>query len=451
MQLSDMLSLRDFTGRETRRISVASHREEMDPDVVKFLDWIEKLWPEFTKKFDRNGYMDFEEFEQYVRWEGGYLCDVANLFNALKIADGKDVPDEDIGTGPIHVRTMIDLRNRYGRSRDVLYCGLDGLQRLMLGKYGSLSRAWRQVFDREDKGKCCYTAWVRGCELNGFKGDSKKAWLQVTNKEPNKSITLRDWDPETDCLLSAFCKLLTQRYGSIRHGWREMLRQTKSCNGRIGGREWIEVCSHVGFNKKDAQLLFKCLDTDGSRTIDIQEFGFIENWHVTDKTGEGRKKKERQVLSFRERDLEKYSPEKVGAKAKANKNSSSWYSAPPEDGGFARSLSGTGGEEVVAKNLDGAAVQGEPASFEFVVELTRAEYEDYLRRRREAQVATSLKPKSEDQQFPDRLQFRVPSEGGGSVVSRSPAISSSQNGSRRPSVLSHQSLSSDVHGSGYKA
>eukprot|EP00929_Paragymnodinium_shiwhaense_P070215 TRINITY_DN35547_c0_g1_i1.p1 TRINITY_DN35547_c0_g1~~TRINITY_DN35547_c0_g1_i1.p1 ORF type:complete len:438 (-),score=60.79 TRINITY_DN35547_c0_g1_i1:99-1412(-) len=431
MQLSDMLSLRDFTAasKETlSRLTSTANKAHVHDDVGKFLDWLEPMWPEFYSKFDRDGLMTFEDFENYVRWEGGYPGEMHQLFVNIKRCGSAlasaDVDEDELGQ--VHMRVFLDLRRTLGRNRDLLHSGFQGLQKLMYGKYGSLARAWRSVFDKDDMGKCCYTTWVRGCKAHGFTGDPKKAWQEVTRGEPNRTITLRDWDPETDLLLNAFCKLLTQRHGSLKHGWRELIRQTKGQNGFIAHEEWVEVCSHIGFNKKDAKLLFKCLDADGSRSIDMQEFAFVQSWLDSTEAIQSRAPKERQVLSFREPDMKKYSPQTPTRRSR-HAHQSGWHAASGGEDGIS-----SGPDETMLRPSSPVhcAANAEPSSFEFVVELTKAEYEDYLRRRRAFVVASQSSPNATAKAKPDSPVAAAPA---GSGYGGSEA---GTNASRRPSVLS---------------
>merc|ERR1712048_279126 len=211
---------------------------------------------------------------------GRYPGDARHVFSYL---------DTD-SSGYILLRTCLDLKLSYETNLDVLHQGAPGLRRLMTGKYGTLARCWRVVFDKEDSGKCCEKTFVKCCRDHGFTGDVKSTWSEITGGDVQRQITLKDWDPETDTLLTAFCRLLAQRHGRLREGWTAILKHGYGKTGRLSVQEWNDICRGLGFSLKDAKIMFSCLDADSSRTITQEEFLFIKRW---DAESEPEKKRER--------------------------------------------------------------------------------------------------------------------------------------------------------------
>jgi len=398
MQLHDLWKVQEQTAATTELAAAGRKPDTLRVDyseeekvLTGFIRWLVPRWDEFYLLFTAHGTIDYLRFETFVRWEGKYTGDARQVFAFL---------DRD-SAGHISLRVFLELKRAFESNQNLMHQGLRGLKRLMLGKYGTLARCWRCVFDKEDNHKCCERVFIKCCREHGFTGDVKSTWLEITGGDPQRQITMKDWDPETDTLLTAFCKLLAQRHGKLREGWSAILKHGYGKAGRLSTQEWNDICRGLGFTTKDAKIMFSCLDADQSRTITQDEFLFIRRWDESEKIDMDTKKKDRKTISPMGRPALSTTGS-LGASTRSPQASSS-SSGPASrrktgDAPFEGWSSENGSPvsmttPMVPSSIGGldssSPSPGGSAAFEFVVVLSKAEYGEYLKRRREKQIGAA--------------------------------------------------------------
>lgn len=256
-------------------------KDESDQDLLfGFAAWLtdrhaaEKLlttharWEYFMSKFDKNGTMGWTQFELLI-------CENTRLYpQARRLFDLLDVT----GAGVISTKAVIDVRRQHQKHGDQCQSGLEDLRRLLLVKFGNLTRAWRIIYDAGESGKCGKMLFTEASRTAGFKGDMKHTWYELTHGHPQSTAHLRGLDPEGDRLMWYYTKQLKERQGSIREGWFCVIKGMGSSNGRITLEEFTRNGQQMGFSAKDMKRLFGGLDKLDQKWVTFDEWKYMQLW-----------------------------------------------------------------------------------------------------------------------------------------------------------------------------
>jgi len=321
-----------------------------DKLLFAFIDWLlphlrlkqaqnTVRWDDFWRRFKSDGTMGWDEFEKFLRWD----CKL----NARRLFDLLD----EHGTGRISSHTVLELRRQYFRIIDCRHLGLGDLKAILLRKYGNLLRAWRLLFDPEQRGRCSHAVYVKGCKEVGFHGDLKCAWSELTDGEIHRPMYIQDLDPAADRMMHDFTEALRKHYGSPKDGWYAVLR-AHGAFGRMTPEAFETVCLDMGFGPKFAKKVFAFLDLDLDRCVSLDEWDFLQLW---------------------ERRMSKGDPAPAADAQRAN------VGGPPARG-----------------KGDWQAASGDAAAaIEFLVVLTKEEHKEYLNHLREFETKGRTRPQPE--------------------------------------------------------
>jgi len=266
---------------------LTEQRREEDRLIVAFLEWLlpkssgDRLarshhqqdegrrcrFDDFWALFKADGSLEWPDFEQFVRWESKFAGNARKLFDLL----------DDTGCGRISARTVLQARREFERSTDVRHNNLEDLKKILVHLHGNLGRAWRKQFDPEQTGKCCQTVFVKACRAVGYQGDLRSTWAELTHGEIHRNATLKDLDPWVDELGVRFVQTLKKYHNSARDGWFASLKAYGS-HGRMNLKEFLAMGARFGFNDKDMKRLFNCLDANQDRRVSMSEWMFLEMW-----------------------------------------------------------------------------------------------------------------------------------------------------------------------------
>eukprot|EP00927_Polykrikos_kofoidii_P075173 TRINITY_DN71250_c0_g1_i1.p1 TRINITY_DN71250_c0_g1~~TRINITY_DN71250_c0_g1_i1.p1 ORF type:complete len:367 (-),score=55.59 TRINITY_DN71250_c0_g1_i1:17-1117(-) len=350
--MSNIVELLQARAKQIEKAAAQERPVEDEIMVANFMRWVEPRWNKFTCEFGPGGAIDLEKFEQFVRWDGRHTNETTRLF---EIINGD-------GTGLIPLHVFAELRRRLEKNRDVKLDGVVGLKHVMTRRFGSLAQAWRRGYDPDDTGQCCMATFVKRSRENGFTGELRAIWVELTGGGgSDRVLRLHDWDPEVNLLLIGFCRILRKRYGSIKDGWLALLSQGYGYRGSLDVTEWEQITERLGFATRQSKLLFDALDKDQGKSITKDELRFIVLFDEDAKKTP--RQKRREPLSFR-----------------PNQRPSS-ADRPREGWGNVRPRTPVTAIEKAEK----AAEDEEPpppSEYEFVVIMTKNEYLEYLRRRR---------------------------------------------------------------------
>ncbi|CAE7737628.1 unnamed protein product, partial [Symbiodinium sp. CCMP2456] len=86
-------------------------------------------------------------------------------------------------------------------------------------KYGSLRKAWQEVFDPYDTGKIGFQEFCDRMRAIGFLGDMKDCW-RALGAERDGVLRLRHLDRKTDELMLGFKLTLADKYGNMLNAWK---------------------------------------------------------------------------------------------------------------------------------------------------------------------------------------------------------------------------------------
>lgn len=217
--------------------------------------------------------------------------------------------------------------------------------------------------------------FVSSCRSNGFHGDVRNAWFELADGSTLRHICLKDWDPEADMLLRTFCKVLVQRHKQLREGWCAILKHGfggKSDGGHLSSKEFLDIITGLGFSLRHAKIVLAAIDKDRDEVITMEEFLFVSQFgqgleppkELSERPDASRPpRRHDHGTSLRERNQKEEPPR--------------WTSAPITDT-----------PDKHNKDDEGTIVQhtcsDKPPldSNEFVVFMTKDEYNEFLRRRR---------------------------------------------------------------------
>lgn len=294
-------------------------RKRKNPDAFLqgFFRWLDPTWREFWSRFRPDGTMSWYEFEQFVHWESNWTGDTKLAFELMQ------EPGRTLIT-TYHVNAMRQQaiqRNDMGENKDV-----QDWRRRVLHYYGHLGRAWRLAFDTEDTGHCCFNHFCRACHAVGIHRHLKTVWEELTGGAVQRCIQFRDFDPEGDRILEVFATALTIKYGSVQEGWFQIIQ---GANGQCHKHDFVEACAGLHINPRWAKWLYSVLDLHNRKYLSrFMKPTFVSLWDHGDRVKEH---------GFTLQDLQK---------------------CPTSEGFFA-----------------------EEEAFEFTIELTKEEHEDYMKRR----------------------------------------------------------------------
>lgn len=352
----------------------AVERREEDRLICAFLEWLlpkssgDRLasshrqeearrcrFDDFWALFKADGSLDWPDFEQFVRWESRFAGSARRLFDLL----------DDTGSGRISARTVLQARREFERSTDVRHSNLEDLKKVLLHLHGNLGRAWRKEFDLEQTGKCCQSVFVKACRAVGFQGDLRSTWAELTDGEVHRQATLRDLDPQADELMVRFVHALKRWHNTARDGWFAVMKAHGS-HGRMYFSEFVTVGARLGFGEKELKKIFNCLDANLDRRVSLSEWLFLELWEsrpAADSPGSSR------APSAGPGSARRQTPVLAASASAASLGSSA---RPP-----------------LSARTAAASPGGEEGLTEFVVVLTKEEYEEYQRRLRQRYGRTS--------------------------------------------------------------
>lgn len=270
---SELVPLRNGNHAVASMYAEKPKQESTQQVLSQFIHWAIPRWKVFWSKFRADGTMPWEDFEAFMtngsgwgkqlqlgKWNG----DTRRVFELL--GDGH---------GHITTRRVLEARRLVEGKKDVAEKGVEGLRRQLTAQYGSLVRAWRCILDPDARGRCSKTTFIKELRNLGFRGNLMSTWAEITCGEVDRTITLVDLDPEGDGLMELFVVTLTTQWGSWKSGWSNILR---AADGRISPIFFADVCKKLGFNQRDAKKIFSALDPHQTGSLTEDKGAFLDFW-----------------------------------------------------------------------------------------------------------------------------------------------------------------------------
>jgi len=240
-----------------------------------FFKWLvtKGWWEMFWSEFRADGMMSWHEFEKFVHYDGKWVGDKRGVFKEMaKHCSGGD-PDHPCLTAS----GVLDLKRWWEDLRDPgKFTTQDNFKWIFGEHYGNLGCAWRWALDTDDTGTCCFLVFCRACQGLGLRKNLKTIWEQLTGGHVHRSIFFRDWDPVGDRVLSRFAMALSIKYGNMRDGLHQCIR---NAGGHMHKAAFIDCCEPLGLDMHEASWLFTVLDTDRRRFLtEFDRLRFLSHW-----------------------------------------------------------------------------------------------------------------------------------------------------------------------------
>lgn len=159
------------------------------------------------------------------------------------------------------------------------------LKDLLLQNYKQPLKAWRTCLDKDNSNRISWSEFYDACKQVGFVGNTGGAW-RALDSDLSGYITMREYDPPSEELLSSFKEWAEIHFGSVKQCFK-MLDSDRS--GSVTFSEMKRACHKFKW-AGDVRTLFNCLDVDnkrcdrdastGKRAISLDEIGFLDTWQV---------------------------------------------------------------------------------------------------------------------------------------------------------------------------
>uniref|UniRef100_A0A7S4S6F6 EF-hand domain-containing protein n=1 Tax=Alexandrium monilatum TaxID=311494 RepID=A0A7S4S6F6_9DINO len=166
------------------------------------------------------------------------------------------LPKED----PSSPRSKVEQATRGHHDSCFNITTLEGFRRNLVRRNGSLFAAWRHCLDVDRNGVVTQQDFAVACRSLGVKS-IPQLWAELdTNKDGQ--ISLKEIDPETAELFGELERLLLDRHGSTKEGWRRVFLPTGSpwCEQET----FVEQCKVMGFSG-DADRLYHLIKPEAGR------------------------------------------------------------------------------------------------------------------------------------------------------------------------------------------
>jgi len=319
--------------------------------IDAFMRWVHPQWGQFWSRFNSDGTLRWEAFEQFVQWECRWQGDCRRVFSLF----------DPESTGYICKAGVLKIRSKWYIHRDTGSCKIDGFKWKFANRWGTLGRGWRLALDTGDTGHCPERMFMRCCHSIGMNRNLKTLWRKLTKGDVSRCIYLRDLDPDLDQILKDFAFRLVTLHGNLRQGWCAICR----AGGGHLHEDGFEVATEgLGMDATSSKLLYAVLDPHKRRYLtEYDSLEFLEIWN----------------------------PGLTGGSAAA----AAAVAAHMEGSSGGKSTVGLSGGSPAVTDLEEKVL---PAlgNFEFDLVLTKDEYSEYLRRRRGARIRESLQGTKND-------------------------------------------------------
>jgi len=185
---------------------------------------------------------------------------------------------------------------------DLIVNTFDDFKKVLIEKYGSLFAAWKNFLDRDQNGVVTRSEFTSACHQFGllavnalWESFSPTAQKWKESSRPSKengemnsvtlrdlsgekdSVTLRDLDAETAEGFEQLERLLVEKHGNHKEGWRKAFERPLPRDVRVNAKKFAACCESLGF-AGDATQLFKLLKPEAARNYLLYE----DLWHNYD-------------------------------------------------------------------------------------------------------------------------------------------------------------------------
>lgn len=146
---------------------------------------------------------------------------------------------------------------------------LNGLKKILVRKYGTITAAWRHLLDPGHTGKLSFQEWSKALRHIGFEG-SIPALYKILDDDDSGIVTFSEFMPQLAARMKEFKRKMRSRYGDdLDVIWKQI---DDNGNNQIDVQEFVEICGNIGYNGNNSEL-FKELRYHPSRKfLTLQDF-----------------------------------------------------------------------------------------------------------------------------------------------------------------------------------
>eukprot|EP00927_Polykrikos_kofoidii_P059504 TRINITY_DN54653_c0_g1_i1.p1 TRINITY_DN54653_c0_g1~~TRINITY_DN54653_c0_g1_i1.p1 ORF type:complete len:1318 (-),score=202.09 TRINITY_DN54653_c0_g1_i1:132-3737(-) len=157
-------------------------------------------------------------------------------------------------------REFMDMARTRQQSEDFVICTIDAFKKMLVTKYGSLFAGWRHGLDVDQNGVVTQRDFAQRCQLLGIKA-VQRLWNDLDVKRKGQ-ISMLELDEETGQAFASFEKLLIEKYGDCKTGWKKCFDPEKTV--QCDKVRFVKQCQVLGYGG-DAERLFKLLRPEAGR------------------------------------------------------------------------------------------------------------------------------------------------------------------------------------------
>jgi len=155
--------------------------------------------------------------------------------------------------------------------------GIDELRQILMGKFGTLTRAWRTALDTRDQGIIDCREFCEAMNKISFVGNLRSLWNNM-DLDQSGFISLSELDKEGSEALEKFRVRCVVQFGSMQAAWDNCLDKNKSGGMSLG--EMKDAAKDLGYQStREVAYLFSLLQaTPGSFAIQAHDILFLQKW-----------------------------------------------------------------------------------------------------------------------------------------------------------------------------
>lgn len=266
----------DRSGRATRPEFVEMCQKlEVDDSVFDLLD------------LEKTGFVHLEQLDPaaaaaVMRGEEDFLLSQSSAFAAGKSPAGGG----KFGMTAASQRTMV-LSQMQRRASEVARAEEDKKNvgakttaefiRILVGRFGSVVRAWRQHLDKHEIGRLSFVQFCNAARAMGYCGNLKQLWKEM-DSDGGGFVELQELDLASSDALKEFQQVLLG-YPSLDDAWRDGLDPHRA--NRLDKTGFGQIVRAIGYTGS-LGTLWAALDLDGGGFITKDEIKFLWKWAPTD-------------------------------------------------------------------------------------------------------------------------------------------------------------------------
>lgn len=152
----------------------------------------------------------------------------------------------------------------------------DEFRAILVSKYGSITRAWRNGLDSDSNGYLDFCEFCRAARTLGITGHLRTLWFNL-DVDDSGTISLFELDQRAATVLEKFRAKSTSKYDSIHDMWTKCLDQDGSKT--VSYAEFEAHVGELGYHDDDERWeLFNLLVRPGSTLITFEDIAFLQKW-----------------------------------------------------------------------------------------------------------------------------------------------------------------------------